>query len=89
IIDRVDLEKNVRIIEMIDEKIPYPIGAANKVLLAFSEKEMNAGFLKNINDLERIELMEQLNIIKDKGYSISFGEKTKGTVSVAAPVFDL
>lgn len=33
--------------------------------------------------------MEQLNVIKDKGYSISYGEKTKGTVSVAAPVFDL
>ena len=86
IIDRVDSPKNVRIIDMIGEKIPYPIGAANKVLLAFSEKEMHAGFLKNINDLERI---EQLNIIKDKGYSISYGEKTKGTVSVAAPVFDL
>ena len=89
IIDRVDSPKNVRIIDMIGEKIPYPIGAANKVLLAFSEKEMHAGFLKNINDHERIELMEQLNIIKDKGYSISYGEKTKGTVSVAAPVFDL
>ncbi|MEE3807840.1 IclR family transcriptional regulator [Lysinibacillus fusiformis] len=83
IIDRVDSPKNVRIIDMIGEKIPYPIGAANKVLLAFSSKEIQATFSENH------EVMEQLQQIKEMGYSISYGEKTKGTVSVAAPVFDL
>ncbi|WP_036117996.1 IclR family transcriptional regulator [Lysinibacillus sphaericus] len=83
IIDRVDSPKNVRIIDMIGEKIPYPIGAANKVLLAFSSKEIQATFSENY------EVMEQLQQIKEMGYSISYGEKTKGTVSVAAPVFDL
>ncbi|WP_155592582.1 IclR family transcriptional regulator [Lysinibacillus cavernae] len=89
IIDRVDSPKNVRIIDMIGEKIPYPVGAANKVLLTFSNREVQATFFENMNVLEKSELMEQLLLIKDKGYAISYGEKTKGTVSVAAPVFDL
>ncbi|WP_283776040.1 IclR family transcriptional regulator domain-containing protein, partial [Bacillus velezensis] len=83
IIDRIDSPKNVRIIDMIGEKIPYPIGAANKVLLAFSSKEIQATFSENY------EVTEQLQQIKEMGYSISYDEKTKGTVSVAAPVFDL
>ncbi|KOS60559.1 IclR family transcriptional regulator [Lysinibacillus agricola] len=89
IIDRVDSPKNVRIIDMIGEKIPYPIGAANKVLLAFSKKGIQTQFLEKIDEQDREELIEQLYHIKEKGYSISYGEKTKGTVSVAAPVFDL
>ncbi|MBS4192805.1 IclR family transcriptional regulator [Bacillus sp. FJAT-49705] len=89
IIDRVDSPKNVRIIDMIGEKIPYPIGAANKVLLAFSKRDVQIQFLGTVDEQDRKKLIEQLEQINEKGYSISLGEKTKGTVSVAAPVFDL
>jgi len=89
IIDRVDSPKNVRIIDMIGEKIPFPIGAANKVLLAFTKKEIQHQFFETLDGQGREELMEQLHKIKEEGYSISYGEKTKGTVSVSAPVLNL
>lgn len=88
IIDRIDSPKNVRIIDMIGEKIPYPIGAPNKVLLAFSRSDLQQQFLKQLEEQEKEELIENLKGVKDKGFAISFGEKTKGTVSIAAPIFD-
>lgn len=88
IIDRIDSPKNVRIIDMIGEKIPYPIGAPNKVLLAFSKSDLQQQFLKQLKEQGKEELIENLNGVRDKGFAISFGEKTKGTVSIAAPIFD-
>ncbi len=78
IIDRIDSPKNVRIIDMIGEKIPYPIGAPNKVLLAFSRSDLQQQFLKQLEEQEKEELIENLKGVKDKGFAISFGEKNKG-----------
>ncbi len=90
IIDRIDSPKNVRIIDMIGEKIPYPIGGApNKVLLAFSKSDVQQQFFQQLEEPEKEKLIESLNDVREKGFAISVGEKTKGgTVSIAAPIFD-
>lgn len=88
IIDRIDSPKNVRIIDMIGEKIPYPIGAPNKVLLAFSKSDVQQQFFQQLEEPEKEKLIESLNDVREKGFAISVGEKTKGTVSIAAPIFD-
>ena len=72
---------------MIGEKIPYPIGAPNKVLLAFSKSDVQQQFSNN-EEPEKKKLIESLNDVREKGFAISVGEKTKGTVSIAAPIFD-
>ncbi|MET3576163.1 IclR family transcriptional regulator [Bhargavaea ullalensis] len=90
IIDRIDSPQSVRIIDAIGERIPMHIGAANKVMLANMERR-EAGALLNrlLNDEEgRAELEGQLRGIRRKGFAISRGEKTPGTLAVAAPVFD-
>jgi IclR family KDG regulon transcriptional repressor len=90
IVERIDCPHNpIRIYDQLGIRIPLNIGAANKVMLANMHKDEA---LKIINDLvpkEEIEsFLQMLNTIRHKGYGESQGEKTKGTASVAAPIFN-
>jgi IclR family transcriptional regulator, KDG regulon repressor len=90
IVERIDCPHNpIRIYDQLGIRIPLNIGAANKVMLANMHKDES---LKIINDLvpkEEIEsFLQTLNTIRHKGYGESQGEKTKGTASVAAPIFN-
>ncbi|WP_045522200.1 IclR family transcriptional regulator [Neobacillus niacini] len=90
IVERIDCPHNpIRIYDQLGIRIPMNIGAANKVMLANMHKDEA---LKIINDLvpkEEIEsFLHLLNTIRHKGYGESQGEKTKGTASVAAPIFN-
>lgn len=90
IVERIDCPHNpIRIYDQLGIRIPLNIGAANKVMLAHMHKDEA---LKIINDLvpkEEIEsFLQMLNTIRHKGYGESQGEKTKGTASVAAPIFN-
>lgn len=90
IVERIDCPHNpIRIYDQLGIRIPMNIGAANKVMLANMHKDEA---LKIINDLvpkEEIEsFLQLLNTIRHKGYGESQGEKTKGTASVAAPIFN-
>ncbi len=88
IIDRVDSPRKVKVIDSIGERIPFNIGAANKAILANMDRQKVIPVLKDLStggkDVE--ELIKQLNQTKVDGYSTSYGEKTKGTIAVAAPV---
>ncbi|SIT74071.1 IclR family transcriptional regulator [Edaphobacillus lindanitolerans] len=90
IVDRIDSPRSVRIIDAIGERIPMHIGAANKVMLANMPRETAARLLdRRVKDTaERTELESQLRLIRRKDFAISRGEKTPGTLAVAAPVFD-
>lgn len=90
IVERIDCPHNpIRIYDQLGIRIPLNIGAANKVMLANMHKDEA---LKIINDLvpkEEIEsFLQMLNTIRHKGYGESQGEKTIGTASVAAPIFN-
>ncbi|AXH98224.1 IclR family transcriptional regulator [Sporosarcina sp. PTS2304] len=89
IIDRIDSPRSIRIIDGIGERIPMHLGAANKVMLANLSPKESATILEQLVEVEeQEELKKQLRLIKRKGFSISRGEKTAGTVAVAAPIFD-
>lgn len=90
IIDRIDSPQSVRIIDAIGERIPMHIGAANKVMLANMERAKAEGLLDRLvpGEEERARLEKQLRTIRRKDFAISRGEKTPGTLAVAAPVFD-
>lgn len=88
IIERVDSPLKVRIIDNLGIRIPLHIGAGNKTILAnFEEREMTATIEKLIpTEGKRLELYNQLRDIKQQGYAISYGERTEGTASIAAPI---
>ncbi|MEH7014452.1 IclR family transcriptional regulator [Neobacillus niacini] len=90
IVERIDCPHNpIRIYDQLGIRIPMNIGAANKVMLAHMHKDEA---LKIINDLvpegEIEPFLQLLDTIRHKGYGESQGEKTKGTASVAAPIFN-
>lgn len=88
IVERVESSMTVRIIDNLGERIPLHIGAANKTILANlppREAEKIVSGLITDPDKQR-ELLDRLPEIKQNGYAISYGEKTEGTASVAAPI---
>ncbi|MGX6444429.1 IclR family transcriptional regulator [Neobacillus sp. K501] len=90
VVERIDCPHNpIRIYDQLGLRIPMNIGAANKVMLAhMPEKET----LKLVHTLvpseEKDDFLQLLNRIRDEGYGESHGEKTNGTSSVAAPIFN-
>lgn len=90
IVERIDcLQNPIRINDQLGIRIPLNIGAANKAMLAhMPQKEM----LKIVEALlpkeERESFLKVLTQTKSAGYGISHEEKTKGTSSVAAPIFN-
>ncbi|HEX7065598.1 MAG TPA: IclR family transcriptional regulator [Bacillales bacterium] len=89
IIDRVDSPVSVRIIDNLGERIPMHIGAANKSMLAFMKPEKATQIISHWlpTEAEQKQLRQQLDEIKETGYAVSYGEKTKRTTSIAAPVY--
>lgn len=88
IIERVESAMTVRIIDNLGERIPLHVGAANKTILAnMDPKEAEKIAERLIPDLDkRRTLLERLPEIKRNGYAVSYGEKTEGTASIAAPI---
>ncbi|GGJ94666.1 IclR family transcriptional regulator [Lentibacillus kapialis] len=88
IIDRVDSPRNVRIVDPIGERIPLHIGAANRTMLAhMHDSQMEQIFSDlSLDENETAAVKQAARETRRSGYAISFGEKTKGTVSVGAPV---
>lgn len=88
IVERVESSMTVRIIDNLGERIPLHIGAANKTILAnMAPKEAEKIVSALISDPDKCrELLDRLPEIKSSGYATSYGEKTEGTASVAAPI---
>lgn len=78
----------VRIAETLGTRSPLYIGAPNKVLLAYLRKEERELIFNKLQlPIDQIDALEEnISEIQDMGYSISEGERTKGTASVAAPI---
>lgn len=87
-IERIDSPMKVRLVENLGERILMNIGAPNKAMLAHMDplkaKKIIAKLLEHEGEEEK--LLETLKQIRETGYSISYGEKTEGTVSIAAVI---
>ncbi|WP_026585317.1 IclR family transcriptional regulator [Bacillus sp. J33] len=88
IMDRIDSPRSVRIIDSLGERIPLHIGAANKTILANMPEKQAEQIIHSLisSQKERDKFIKHLREVKRNGYAISYGEKTDGTASVAAPV---
>jgi len=90
IVERIDCQQNpIRIYDQLGLRIPLNIGAANRVMLAHMPPSER---LKIVNELvaaeDRDTFLTELNQIMKMGYGESHGERTEGTSSVAAPIFN-
>ncbi|MDT8861354.1 IclR family transcriptional regulator [Alkalihalobacillus sp. MEB130] len=90
-IDCIDSPHLLKIVEPIGMRRPLCVAASKKVILAFLkpvsrsliiDELITKGYVTNEQ-----ELREQIRIIKEQGFAISYGETTEGTVSIAAPIF--
>lgn len=86
-IEKVESPLKIRIAENLGERIPLTIGAPGKVILAhLKQTEMMKVVTRQLPDSQQQAFINQLAMIKQSAYAISYGEKTEGTVAVAAPI---
>ena len=90
IMERIDSPENqIRVVDKIGLRVPMNIGAANKIMLAHMNKSTADEIINAlIPKEEQTSFYQKLDEIKENGYGISHGERTEGTISVAAPIFN-
>lgn len=90
VVERIDCPHNpIRIYDQLGLRIPMNIGAANKVMLAHMPEEETLKLVHTlVPTVEKDDFLQLLNRIRNEGYGESHGEKTNGTSSVAAPIFN-
>lgn len=90
IVERIDCPTNpIRIYDQLGIRIPMNIGAANKAILAHMPKEEMLNIVNSLlKDEEKENFLNVLHATKTQGYGMSHGERTEGTSSVAAPIFN-
>ncbi|EJL40519.1 IclR family transcriptional regulator [Brevibacillus agri] len=87
-IEKVESPLKIRIDENLGERIPLTIGAPSKMILAHAKAAEIAKVVSaQLPEQRQQAFVEQLAAAKQSGYAISYGEKTEGTMAVAAPVF--
>lgn len=90
VIERIDCENNtIRVYDKLGLRIPMHIGAANKAMLAYMPDNQAKDIVNSLlPEQKRAAFWAVLHDIKRNGYSISHGERTEGTTSVAAPILN-
>ncbi|SMQ86673.1 transcriptional regulator, IclR family [Bacillus sp. OV166] len=90
-IECINADLSLKDAEPIGMRTQLSIGASNKVILAHMKKKTQQQVIRDligqgqIEDYKRFDT--ELKQIEESGIAISFGETTKGTVSIAAPIF--
>lgn len=83
-IDRVESDRDLRRVVQIGSSLPLTIGAAGRVILAHLPEEQAAKFIAEDPRYSQYDLAR----VRERGYSISRGEREEGLCSIAAPVFN-
>lgn len=95
-IDQVTPPRDVKMEVLVGEPFPLHAGASSKAFLAFMKPDeqdayLSSGSLTALTDHTVVDvshLRDELRIIRERGYAVSFGERQAGAASVAAPVFN-
>lgn len=90
-IDCINPMQGLKLAEPIGMRVPLCTGASQKVILAYMKRKSQQNVIQTlrkkgeINDVQK--LIQEMRSIKENRLAVSFGEITKGTASVAAPIF--
>lgn len=93
-VERLESTQNVRIVARVGRRIPLYAGSAGKVFLAFLPLERCKTILREnppkpiteFTIIERNQMLDELEKIRQQGYAISYGEWVADAAGVAAPV---
>ncbi|MDR7313793.1 IclR family transcriptional regulator [Brevibacillus nitrificans] len=95
-IEKLDTNHPVRLYTKIGRRSPLYAGACSRIILSYIEEKERERYLQEtelipighgtITDKER--LRQELELAREKGYTISCSELENDTVSIAAPIFD-
>lgn len=95
-VDRIESRQELRLILEIGRRIPLHAGASSKIILAYLPPEQSARVI-TLRGLPRISkntitdsaaLEQELALIRQRGYALSFEETNEGAAGLAAPIFD-
>ncbi|WP_457600578.1 IclR family transcriptional regulator [Hydrogenivirga sp.] len=94
-IEKHEVEKEVGILSRFGRVLPMYASASGKIFLAyFDERELEDYFSKvkwvrhTAKTKHPEEIRDELQIIRERGFSVNLGEYEEDVVSIAAPVFD-
>ncbi|QQK77752.1 IclR family transcriptional regulator [Salicibibacter cibarius] len=95
-VETVDSSKPVRLVVKIGARAPLYAGSAPKLLLSGLSNDEVDEYLKNVelkkltkNTLDNSErIKEEIEKIRENGYSISYSENFKDTVGFSYPIYD-
>ena len=95
-IEELESDQEIKYSQTLGLATPLHVGAPGKVLLAFlSPAELEAILAtlpltaltaRTITD--RVQLLEELTVVRQRGYAMSEGERSPWTSAVAAPIWD-
>lgn len=90
VVERIDCLNNpIRIYDQLGIRIPLNIGAANKVMLAHMPPKEKLKIVSSlVPENEHEAFLQLLRDVQKLGYGESHGERTPGTSSVAAPIYN-
>lgn len=83
-VERVEGTRKLRSILHIGERAPLTRGASGRLILAHREEEE----IRRILQEDPFCTLEDLKQIRQQGYAVSHGEREKGVMSVAAPLYN-
>lgn len=78
----------------IGDRFPLWAGAAGKCILAYAEEPLvleeiaKASPITSTTITDRDQFMEDLALVRERGYAISYGEREEGVTSIAVPIFE-
>ncbi|BBI32777.1 IclR family transcriptional regulator [Cohnella abietis] len=94
-VDRIDALESLIISEPIGLTLPLIVGASNRAMLAFLPQKIREAIIINgdrmvdptLKTQRQRDLLFEIEVIRSKGYAVSYGEVTKGTIGIGAPIF--
>ena len=89
LIDQVDGQYLLSATNWIGKSVPYHASALGKVLLAYAAVTIPAGRLEKRTSktiISRTKLLEELEVVRKKGFALIIDELEEGLVAVAAPI---
>ncbi|WP_288904295.1 IclR family transcriptional regulator [uncultured Sneathiella sp.] len=97
VIDRQDCSDDVRVIISIGTRIPITHSASGRALLAYLPSEEAEELVNSVSVIpltaktmtNPVEIMNDLQNIRARGYAVGHGENLEGIDAIAAPIFDV
>lgn len=95
-IDKIESNSNIRMYSYIGKRISLATSAVGKAYLAYTDERDRNEYLASVDEIDKLtehtlskhELIEEIEVIRLRGYAIDQEENEMGVVCVAAHIFD-